>query len=89
VPEEKVRFRDFCIEIFQMEEYRELGYMILAQIVPASTTKKMLRDLVVGIHYFIYVMEKVVEQGELVRVQKAIRRRKAKKQKKVEEKEKR
>lgn len=59
----------------------------MVRLTPASTTKKMLRDLIIANHYYLYIMEKVVEQGELLKVRKAKLIRKAKNKKAKERNE--
>ncbi|KAL3118996.1 hypothetical protein niasHT_003779 [Heterodera trifolii] len=55
---DKDHFEQFCQQVFEIEEYRELVGNSLAQLSPAGTTNKMLQDLLIANHYFLHVMEK-------------------------------
>ena len=85
--EDKELFSNFTNGIFEVEEYRELGYSIMTRLTQSSTTKKMLQDLIIANHYYLYVMEKVVEQGRLHKIKRAKLIRKQKKLKSKEQKE--
>jgi hypothetical protein len=77
--EEREYGQRFCHQIFQVEEYRELAAGILLHLSPAGTSQQMLRDLILANHFFLFLMEKSVRDGELRKIQrkKAQRKRKA------------
>uniref|UniRef100_A0A914HZ88 EF-hand domain-containing protein n=1 Tax=Globodera rostochiensis TaxID=31243 RepID=A0A914HZ88_GLORO len=82
---EKDYFVQFCQQIFQLEEYRELAGGTLAHLSPAGTTNKMLQDLVVANHYFLHVMEKNVKRGELSKIRKRKGQRRQREKKRREQ----
>jgi len=85
--EDKEFYRDFCHQIFRVEEYRELATGILRHLFPAGTSHKMLQDLIIANHYFLHLMEKSVKLGELLKFQKKKREKKQKKTQKRKHKE--
>jgi hypothetical protein len=78
-PEEREYGQRFCHQIFQVEEYRELAAGILLHLSPAGTSQQMVRDLILANHFFLFLMEKSVRDGELRKIQRkrAQRKRKA------------
>uniref|UniRef100_A0A915DZF1 Timeless N-terminal domain-containing protein n=1 Tax=Ditylenchus dipsaci TaxID=166011 RepID=A0A915DZF1_9BILA len=77
-PAEKQLCANLCDLIFQVEEFRELGYSMLNTLTPATTTRKMLEDLILANHYYIHVMETISKRGQLDKVNKLKRKSKAK-----------
>uniref|UniRef100_A0AC34F0E1 Timeless N-terminal domain-containing protein n=1 Tax=Panagrolaimus sp. ES5 TaxID=591445 RepID=A0AC34F0E1_9BILA len=82
--EAKECYNSICHYIFELEEYRELGYMIMSAVSPSSSTRKLLEDLVIMNHYYLHIMEREVKRGELRKVTK--KKRKSTKRKKKEKK---
>ncbi|KAI1726545.1 timeless protein domain-containing protein [Ditylenchus destructor] len=80
-------FKMLCDHIFQLEEYRDLGYSLLGNLTATSVTKRMLEDLILANHYYLHIIETVNKRGELKAIKKAKRRkRKSKREQKKSEK---
>uniref|UniRef100_A0A914YWP4 Timeless N-terminal domain-containing protein n=1 Tax=Panagrolaimus superbus TaxID=310955 RepID=A0A914YWP4_9BILA len=82
--EAKECYNSICHYIFELEEYRELGYIIMSAVSPSSSTRKLLEDLVIMNHYYLHIMEREVKRGELRKVTK--KKRKSTKRKNKEKK---
>uniref|UniRef100_A0A1I8B802 TIMELESS domain-containing protein n=1 Tax=Meloidogyne hapla TaxID=6305 RepID=A0A1I8B802_MELHA len=80
LPEEKEFCNNFCQQLFQTEEYRELAAGILGHLSPAGATRKMLEDLIIANHYFFHLLEKNIKEGTLIRIQKRKRQKKQRKE---------
>ncbi|KAI1733015.1 timeless protein [Ditylenchus destructor] len=52
-------FKMLCDHIFQLEEYRDLGYSLLGNLTAASVTKRMLEDLILANHYYLHIIETI------------------------------
>ncbi|CAK5077535.1 unnamed protein product [Meloidogyne enterolobii] len=87
LPEEKELCSNFCRQLFQIEEYRELAAGILGHLSPGGATRKMLEDLIIANHYFLHLLEKNIKEGTLIRIQKRKRQRKQRKELKKKDKE--
>uniref|UniRef100_A0A915LWW4 Uncharacterized protein n=1 Tax=Meloidogyne javanica TaxID=6303 RepID=A0A915LWW4_MELJA len=80
LPEEKESYSNFCQQLFQVEEYRELAAGILGHLSPGGARRKMLEDLIIVNHYFLHLLENNIREGTLIRIQKRKRQRKQRKE---------
>ncbi|KIH66037.1 timeless protein, partial [Ancylostoma duodenale] len=76
-PEEKELSHRTCDHILVVEEYREMGLMLMRRFMPGVLSKTFLRDLVLSTHYYFRLLEKSVKSGDLTTVKKRskVRRR--------------
>uniref|UniRef100_A0A7E4W433 TIMELESS domain-containing protein n=1 Tax=Panagrellus redivivus TaxID=6233 RepID=A0A7E4W433_PANRE len=63
-------YQEMCKHLFEIPEYREMGYTIMSGISPSSSTRKLLEELVIANHFYLHVMEREVKAGELRQVLK-------------------
>ncbi|KAK6744234.1 hypothetical protein RB195_011127 [Necator americanus] len=84
--EEKELSQRICDHILVVEEYREMGLMLMRKFMPGVFSKSFLRDLVLSMHYYFRLLEKRVKSGELTTVKKRskVRRRPTKNSKHAE-----
>ncbi|EYC02698.1 hypothetical protein Y032_0098g3079 [Ancylostoma ceylanicum] len=82
-PEEKELSQRTCGHILVVEEYREMGLMLMRKFMPGVLSKTFLRDLVLSTHYYFRLLEKSVKSGDLTTVKKRSKvRRRTKKSRK-------
>ncbi|RCN52743.1 hypothetical protein ANCCAN_01119 [Ancylostoma caninum] len=85
-PEEKELSHRTCGHILVVEEYREMGLMLMRRFMPGVLSKTFLRDLVLSTHYYFRLLEKSVKSGDLTTVKKRnkVRRRTKRSRKEAE-----
>ncbi|CAJ0598426.1 unnamed protein product [Cylicocyclus nassatus] len=68
--EEKDIAHSTCGHILIVEEYREMGVVLMRKFMPGVLSKTFLRELVLSTHYYLRLLEKSVKSGELTTVKK-------------------
>ncbi|KAK6034051.1 hypothetical protein COOONC_28445 [Cooperia oncophora] len=75
--EEKDFAKRTCFHILTVEEYREMGFVLIRKYKPSFLSKTFLRELVLAIHYYFHLLERSVKAGQLTTVTKRSKIRRA------------
>ncbi|KAK6017057.1 timeless protein, partial [Ostertagia ostertagi] len=81
-PEEKDFAKRTCYHILTVEEYREMGFVLIRKFKPGFLSKTFLRELILATHYYFRLLERSVKAGQLTTVTKRSKIRRARSRRK-------
>nr|CDJ80329.1 Timeless protein and Timeless C-terminal domain containing protein [Haemonchus contortus] len=84
-PEEKEFAKRTCYHILTVEEYREMGIVLIRKFKPGFLSKTFLRELILATHHYFRLLERSVKAGQLTTVTKRSKIRRARRKKTPED----